>query len=158
VASHELRTPLAPLQLRLQSLQHALDRRDFEASSEYVKSAGRQVRRLTTLVSDILDVARMRDGDLKLELEQVDLSQGVREVAADYLDAAARHGCSLDEVRTRSVGPARTAKCAFELMGAAALASWLPRRGACKVVDPKSCVPFKDIAALGHTVPNCRPA
>jgi len=54
-ASHELRTPLAILQARLELLQRAVPK----ANRDDVSAAEAVVRRLTTLVSDLLELSRI---------------------------------------------------------------------------------------------------
>jgi PAS domain S-box-containing protein len=100
VASHELRTPLTPLQMKLQAL-----RREAESAPQSVLTADRvvrgmevaeaQVRRLSTLVRALLDVSRLGDGPLALELEEVDLTALVREVVSRFEAQAAKAECEL---------------------------------------------------------------
>jgi signal transduction histidine kinase len=88
VASHELRTPLTPLQLKLQQL-----RREAQGTApgqlprvELVRGlevAASQVRRLATLMNNLLDVRRVSEGRLVLQPEPLDLAQVVREVCAE---------------------------------------------------------------------------
>jgi predicted ATPase/signal transduction histidine kinase len=95
VASHELKTPLTPLRLQLQHLQRTLGRQQRELSHT-VDLPLRQVDRLTALVSDLLDVARITGGRITLERAPVDLAEVTRRVAADYGDALQQYGCTLD--------------------------------------------------------------
>lgn len=69
--SHELRTPLASIQNAL----HLLSTRSVEASAGQEAQAlmGRQVRRMTRLVDDLLDVSWITRGRLRLRRERVDL-------------------------------------------------------------------------------------
>lgn len=85
IASHELKTPLTALQLQLQLLQHAIQPGPaVSPASDRVErmltGAGRQLRRLSTLVNDLLDVARITAGRIELAREQVDLRDTTREV------------------------------------------------------------------------------
>lgn len=79
VASHELRTPLTALQLQIQVLQRALgsapaDDPLTQRLSRLSAVAGRQMRRLTHLVNDLLDVSQLAEGRLQLHREWVDLA------------------------------------------------------------------------------------
>ncbi len=87
IASHELKTPLTALTLELEA-----QRRGREVSAA---SMLRQVKRLTDLVDSLLDVTRIRGGELELDLHEIDLSTVVRELGARYLSEAARAGCTL---------------------------------------------------------------
>lgn len=96
VASHELRTPLTPLRLQLQWLQRVFRRDHLDALSEHVTTSLRQVDRLTLLVEEMLDVARIKSGQLTVHREWVDLSEVVRKVVADYGVALRHAGCTLE--------------------------------------------------------------
>lgn len=102
VASHELKTPLTPLALKLAALEKVLvsgARSNAEELRREVDVARRQVRRLSDLVNDLLDVSRISSGRLNLELEQVNLVDVVSEVVRRFEPEAIRAGCSI-ELRT----------------------------------------------------------
>lgn len=86
VASHELNTPLTSLKLQVQGLQRLLAQRaTAPATPEDIKltrtlgRTDRQVRRLSQLVSDLLDVSRITSRQLALRTEPVDLRELVEE-------------------------------------------------------------------------------
>jgi two-component system, LuxR family, sensor kinase FixL len=83
IVSHELRTPVAALQLRLEMLHRAADRSSQgPLQQQYVESMGtleRLARRISLLVSGLLDVSRMRQGPLELNTEEVDLAEVARQ-------------------------------------------------------------------------------
>jgi signal transduction histidine kinase/PAS domain-containing protein len=99
IASHELKTPLTPLSLKLQMLGKELRRQPDSALrrsvEDYVATGARQVKKLSELVSDLLDVTRISGGKLRLEFEDVDLATLVREVVARHEPEAARLGSNL---------------------------------------------------------------
>jgi two-component system CheB/CheR fusion protein len=75
MASHELRTPLTALDGYLQILGRQLGREaDQGQAAEYVAHAREQSRRLATLVNDLMDVARLQSGRLRLNAEPLDLA------------------------------------------------------------------------------------
>ncbi|HET9451758.1 MAG TPA: ATP-binding protein, partial [Aggregicoccus sp.] len=78
VAAHELRTPLTPLRLHLAAWR----RRYPELNVEPLE---RQVRHLNDLVEAMLDLGRLRDGQLLPRQEPVDLAALVRATAARFL-------------------------------------------------------------------------
>ncbi|EPX61698.1 hypothetical protein D187_010317 [Cystobacter fuscus DSM 2262] len=101
VASHELKTPLTPLRLQLQGLRRVVDSTEGRpVDPERVLRASRiceaQVRKLSGLVNDLLDVSRLAQGRLPLHLEQVDLMAIARDVLSQFSDEAARAGCSVE--------------------------------------------------------------
>ncbi|WP_242356477.1 MULTISPECIES: ATP-binding protein [Anaeromyxobacter] len=81
MASHELKTPITSLQLQVESLLRA--RAGVAAPlAKTADSIRRQVVRLTALVDTLLDVSRLNEARLQLELEPVDLSAVAREVVS----------------------------------------------------------------------------
>lgn len=94
IAGHELRTPLAALLLdahRL-SLVRDLDRESLRRGLERITRVG---ERLRDLVSDLLDVARIRAGGFLLEVADVELGALVREVAYRFAPALDRANAQL---------------------------------------------------------------
>ncbi|WP_224244660.1 ATP-binding protein [Hyalangium gracile] len=99
IASHELKTPLTPLSLKLHMLARTArqqpDSPFRKAVEDYITVGSRQVKKLSELVSDLLDVARIGGGRLRLELEEMELGALVREVVARHEPEAARSGSTL---------------------------------------------------------------
>ncbi|WP_081465890.1 ATP-binding protein [Stigmatella aurantiaca] len=99
IASHELKTPLTPLSLKLQMLSREVKRQPDSplrrSVEDYIVIGTRQVKKLSELVSDLLDVTRIAGGRLRLEPEPVTLDLLIREVAARYEPEAARLGSRL---------------------------------------------------------------
>jgi signal transduction histidine kinase len=97
VASHELNTPMAALMLSLEGLGTPDPdlRLDGEGMIEVAKLAERQGKRLTKLITDLLDVTRLSRGALDLHCEEVDLAALVGEVVARYRPELERAGCAL---------------------------------------------------------------
>jgi signal transduction histidine kinase len=94
MVTHELRTPLAAMKLQIQSLQRNLDPvrlgdpgARLQGKADAVE---RQVQRLETLVTDLLDLSQLTAGKLALRIEEVDLLELVREVCARMADEATR--------------------------------------------------------------------
>jgi len=91
VVAHELRTPLGVMSLEVVMRQHRLEKGDtayFDATrlaSMFAKDA-RQVRSMTRLIEDMLDISRIQNGRLSIRLGPTDLSELVRRVASDFSD------------------------------------------------------------------------
>ena len=98
IASHELKTPLTALMLVIDGAERALDRIPDAPTSMRSKIAAlsRQGQRLTHLVTDQLDVARIQSGHLGISIEQVDLSAVTREVAERHREEASTAGSALE--------------------------------------------------------------
>jgi two-component system CheB/CheR fusion protein len=74
LASHELRTPLTAVQGYLQLLMRRPEVRDSEVLAKYAETALSETRHLAQLIEELTDVTRLQTGNLKLELEPVDLA------------------------------------------------------------------------------------
>ena len=75
VAGHELRTPLTAAQGAIQLLLRRLGRiEDDGGARPYADLALQQVRRMTILIDDLLDVARLQSGRLQIRRAELDLS------------------------------------------------------------------------------------
>jgi signal transduction histidine kinase len=72
---HELRNPLAPITTALELMA----RRDAEAHVEERRIIGRQVKHLSRLVDDLLDVSRITQGKVVLHKEVFDLRKAARQ-------------------------------------------------------------------------------
>ena len=92
VASHELRTPLTALKVQLGNIGRSV--RDERLASA-VAGTTRQVDRLALLVDNLLDVSRLAEMDVSLQLERVDLVALAREVADRFGEQLRRAGCQL---------------------------------------------------------------
>lgn len=83
IASHELKTPVTALLLQLDALRRALRAAGAEdAAGPWPDRIGRQTRRLTRLVDDLLDVSRIESGRMRLDLDPCDLGELVDEIVA----------------------------------------------------------------------------
>jgi signal transduction histidine kinase len=84
-ASHELRTPLTSLQGNLELLTEDLDagHLDVEDAGAVLRGAQSQLRRLSNLASELLDLSRL-DAGVELRREPVELGELTRAVAAEF--------------------------------------------------------------------------
>ena len=84
IASHELRTPVAGIKGYAQLLlrAQARGRLDDERLTRSLATIDEASDRLTALTSDLLDVSRIRLGQLPLRLKEIDLAALVRRVMA----------------------------------------------------------------------------
>jgi PAS domain S-box-containing protein len=101
IASHELRTPLTPLQITFQRLlrdrsRERLDKVESERLRTMLQRSERQVHRLTALIDNLLDVSRISSGRLRLQREQIDLGEVVREVVSRFSEELTRAQCTID--------------------------------------------------------------
>ncbi|MYM96389.1 hybrid sensor histidine kinase/response regulator [Duganella vulcania] len=83
---HELRNPLAPIRTSVSLLTHMYP--DAPPVARIRDMVERQVRLLTRLVDDLLDVARITSGKIKLQRQQVGLNAVMNHVSELCLQAA----------------------------------------------------------------------
>lgn len=99
VAGHEFRTPLNALTLQLYNLARAVNDPAHRAA---VERATAEVRRLSALTGQLLDVARMASGGFSVDRAPMDLSELATEVARRMDEGASRVGSRVD---LRTPGP-----------------------------------------------------
>ncbi|HVM45889.1 MAG TPA: ATP-binding protein [Candidatus Thermoplasmatota archaeon] len=95
MASHELNTPIAALRLQLHMLKLGGVEEDPRRAKAFTL-LDRNVERLATLVKDVLDVARMQSGQLKLRREHIDLKRIVEDAAELYAAPYLEKGVNLE--------------------------------------------------------------
>jgi len=81
IAAHELRGPLCSVRLCLQSLQRSRVPLTPKAT-RMVEIMIKEERRVARLIDDLLDLGRIRSGQLEMDLSSVDLCDVVRDVSA----------------------------------------------------------------------------
>jgi len=80
LASHELKTPITTIKLLIQS---ALKRaQKLKLSLKELDLVDKEINRLTELIDEMLDIARINIGRFYLHLEKVDLNQLINETIA----------------------------------------------------------------------------
>jgi signal transduction histidine kinase len=97
IASHELKTPLTSLELQVTSFRRLVASHPHASVSDEkiqskCESIARQIDRLTVLVNNLLDVARITSNRLELSREQIDLAEIVRDVLARAQEGLRRSG------------------------------------------------------------------
>src|SRR5947209_14740715 len=98
IASHELRTPVAAVKATAQLAQRAIQRGQFDAArtTRHLETIARAADRLASLVEDLLDVSRLRTGQLQLRRELVDLKPLVDETVVRYRGTEPGHQFQLE--------------------------------------------------------------
>jgi signal transduction histidine kinase len=94
IAAHEIRGPVASIHLAVQTLRQGHDT-NLPRLLEIIERDG---RRLARFVDELLDVGRIRAGQLHFELRPVDLAVVAREVSARLGPELAASGSSLSVV------------------------------------------------------------
>jgi signal transduction histidine kinase len=81
--THELKTPIALIKLAVETLEMGRFRSP-EESQKFLHSIGREADRLTQLVDNILDFARLESGRVTFRLERLDPAVMVREALETF--------------------------------------------------------------------------
>lgn len=131
--SHELRTPLTPVKVQLHILK-----RGIPAKETYEKSISvleRNFTRLNSLVDELLEVARIQAGTLKLARTYVDLNDTLTQALESYHDVAIQNGVELASDVPRGLevlgDPKRLSQVIYNLLGNAF--KFTPRGGRVRV-------------------------
>ena len=95
IASHELNTPIAALQLSIEGLEQTGQALPGVVSERLVRLVTRQSRRLGTLVRELLSVAELQAGRLRVQRTTVDLSRVARELVEELAAELARAQCTV---------------------------------------------------------------
>jgi signal transduction histidine kinase len=94
-ATHELRTPLTNIRLYVEMLQEDGES-DPATRGKCINVINQETRRLERMVSDMLSVAEIEAGSMKLNADDVRLDALFDELAADYLPQAAEKEIKLN--------------------------------------------------------------
>lgn len=89
IASHELKTPLTSMLLQIQTALHnirsvSLAQFSVEHLLKMLESAENQTKRLSRMINDLLNVSLITTGKMELEVEELDLSEVVKNVVEDF--------------------------------------------------------------------------
>jgi signal transduction histidine kinase len=111
IASHELKNPLTALSMQAQMRMLRLNRHDMslfspERLATMFRADEMALKRMSRLVDDMLDVARIASGTLSMQFAQLDLSELVSELTARSADQLAEAGCEL----RLEIGPSITGR------------------------------------------------
>lgn len=87
MASHELKTPVTSLKGFTAILQRRLSKQGDEQGLSYLARMDAQLKKLTSLISELLDISRMQSGQLPFRLEHCDFDALIEEVV-DTMQAA----------------------------------------------------------------------
>lgn len=103
LASHELKTPLTSIKAFTQLLERKLAEKSETTSLQYVSKINHQIRRLNTLVEELLDISTMEAGKLTLNLEHVNFNDLVKNCVNDMQAILPHHKLVTEGSITSSV-------------------------------------------------------
>jgi len=119
--SHELRTPLTSIVGSVQLILGGVTGTIHPEAKALLEIAERNGRRLTLLISDILDIDKIESGNLVFDFATLNIEKLTREVVDDNQIYAARYGVELEFQSTASaidvrVDPARFGQVVANLL------------------------------------------
>ncbi|GAA4104281.1 PAS domain S-box protein [Mucilaginibacter panaciglaebae] len=94
LASHELKTPVTSISGYLQIIERGLP--DGDRSKSFINKTLKQVNKLTTLISDLLDVSKIQTGKLPLSYAEFDLVAVLADVSEMLQQNSVRHKIELN--------------------------------------------------------------
>ena len=83
IASHELKTPLTSLKLYAQFIEKNLRKEGDSKNAEVAKKMDVQINKLTSLITDLLDVTKIQNGKLQLNKTDFDVDQMIDDVVEE---------------------------------------------------------------------------
>lgn len=95
-ASHELNTPLMPITLQLHMLTSGKLGRLDDPQQRAVDVLGRNVERLRKVIEEVIEVARLQSGRLRVEPRRIPLGRLILDAIEDYRLAAEQAGLQLE--------------------------------------------------------------
>lgn len=91
IASHELKTPLTTIKAYGQIAEDMLREKGDNETMEIMKRMSSQVKKLNTLIEDLLDVTKIQKGKLVYKEDFFDFNELLREVVDDMQQTTATH-------------------------------------------------------------------
>lgn len=100
ISSHEIRTPITAMKLQVQLMKRQIEKLGVEsiAPEKFVKlvdQSDSQLRKLSRLVEDMLDLSRINTGHFSFSLGKINLSDVVSETLDRLLPNLVSAGCSV---------------------------------------------------------------
>ncbi|MEW6279921.1 MAG: ATP-binding protein [Candidatus Eremiobacterota bacterium] len=89
--SHELRTPITSIKLNVHNMMHKKYRFDPEVTRSNLSIIGHQADRLSRLIQDLLEAARLDSQALEVRPRNVDVGTLISKVVDDYRNKEAVH-------------------------------------------------------------------
>lgn len=100
IASHELKTPVTSIKGYVQLLRYNFQQEGNEVAANLLTKADTQINKLTMLITDLLDVRKIENGQLRYHEDKFDFNELVKEIIEET-ERVNRHPieCTLGETR-----------------------------------------------------------
>ena len=97
MASHELKTPITALKGFTQVLYRRFQKRNDEEALHFLARMDAQINKQIKLISEMLDLSRMKTGKLEYRMERFDLAELVQEIVEQVQGTTSTHHLLLEE-------------------------------------------------------------
>lgn len=91
IASHELKIPITSMSIFLQLLQKHNQEREDEQSVDLINKTTKQMRKITNLIGDLLDISKMQIGKFELKKEKIIIDDLIHDVVDNMRDIITTH-------------------------------------------------------------------
>jgi len=91
IASHEMKTPLTSIKGNIQMMQRRMEKNNDGDYTAFLEKADRSINRLEKLVSDLLDVAGLQEGNVIYDYRRFDFDRFVHDVIESIQAAQPSH-------------------------------------------------------------------
>jgi PAS domain S-box-containing protein len=91
IASHELKTPVTSIKGYVQLLRYNFQQDGNEMAANLLGKVDTQINKLATLISDLLDVKKIENGQLQYKEEEFDFNELVTEVIEEISQVLKKH-------------------------------------------------------------------
>jgi PAS domain S-box-containing protein len=96
IASHELKTPVTSIKGYVQLLKFNFQKDGNEAAANVLNKVDMQIDKLTMLISDLLDVKKIENGQLQYNEEKFDFNELVEEIIEETSRVITKHAIKLN--------------------------------------------------------------
>lgn len=110
IAAHELKTPMTAIHGFAQLLTNEKIIKDVGARNKYLGIIGEEIKRLSKLVTDVLELSRSDIGTLKLSIEEVDIPVIVERVKESLIQMVRNKGLKLNLTLAQNLSIIKTDK------------------------------------------------
>jgi PAS domain S-box-containing protein len=91
IVSHELKTPVTSIKGYVQILKYNFHKDGNETAANVLSKVDAQINKLTTLISDLLDVKKIENGQLQYSEEKFDFNELVKEIVEETSRVITKH-------------------------------------------------------------------
>ncbi|MEO3407600.1 ATP-binding protein [Mucilaginibacter sp. CAU 1740] len=97
MVSHELKTPLTSLNAMVQLAQQKLKKSNDTFLANVMENAGRQLRKMTTMINGFLNVSRLEAGKIHIDPQPFTLDDLIREVIDELILGGTTHQIVMED-------------------------------------------------------------